>query len=438
MTEKIAGKTIAEWQEEYPLLKAIVATEEVYWENNDYQPEALGDVVSREELDEAAALFDRFLPFFKKAFPEVDLPSEGIVSPLREIAGMKKELEAAEGVSIRGELWLKCDHELPIAGSIKARGGFYEILQYAEQLAIDHGMLAKSDDYSKLYGEPFKSFYSNYSIAVGSTGNLGLSIGIISAKIGFQVTVHMSQDAKQWKKDLLRSYGVTVVEHPADFSIAVEKGREMCRDDENCHFVDDEDSKNLFLGYTVAAKEVARQLEEEGVTVDAAHPLIVYLPCGVGGGPGGVAYGLKQVYGEHVHCLFAEPTHAPSMLLGLLTGLHHNVSVQDFGIDNITEADGLAVGRPSGFVAPILEQLIAGIYTVEDRELFKMLYQLYRSEGLFLEPSALAGMYGPAQVTDKRLFENLDQATHLVWSTGGNLVPEKDREAMIKKGKATL
>lgn len=444
---KVSGKSITEWKKEYPLLKELIAAKPVFWLNpSEKDPGNVSDfAVTQKDIHDAAERWQRFAPFLQKAFPETKESAGIIESPLREIKNMKTLLEAHYEQQVTGHLYLKCDNELPIAGSIKARGGIYEVLKHGEKLAMDHGLLTEDDNYEVFAEQKFKDFFSQYSIGVGSTGNLGLSIGIISAKLGFNVRVHMSADAKQWKKDLLRSKGADVFEYEGDFSKAIGAGRNISLQDEKGYFVDDEDSRDLFLGYSVTALRLKEQLDEKGITVDAHHPLFMYLPCGVGGSPGGITFGLKCVFGAHVHCFFVEPTHSPSVLMGLLTGEHEKISVLDFGIDNRTEADGLAVGTPSSFATKISEQLISGIYTIEDDELFKMLSMLMDSENIKVEPSAASGLMGPLKLVEQQeyinthgLTEKMKQSTHIAWATGGALVPDEDMNKFYQKGKELL
>ncbi|PIC77031.1 D-serine ammonia-lyase [Sporosarcina sp. P19] len=420
--------TQSEWLVKLPLLQSVIKKKEVIWCNPLVEPVVAGLLktnLSKDDIADASDRLERFAPYLAKVFPDTD---KGIIeSPLTPIPKMKQELETVYAVNIPGRLLLKQDNALPISGSIKARGGIYEVLKHAETLAINSQLLDYAKDYSQFDTPAFRELFAKHKIAVGSTGNLGLSIGIMSAKLGFDVTVHMSADAKQWKKDLLRSKGVHVVEYIDDYSKAVEEGRRQAEADPSCHFVDDENSTDLFMGYAVAGERVAAQLKEQNITVDEAHPLFVYLPCGVGGGPGGVAFGLKLALGDHVHCFFAEPTHSPCMMIGMMTGMHDQVSVADFGLDNKTAADGLAVGTASAFVGKTMEPFLTGCYTVEDQTLFTLLKELADSEDIWLEPSALAGMIGPVHgIKSKLPFADFKDATHLVWGTGGNMVPEDE------------
>ena len=63
------------------------------------------------------------------------------------------------------------DSHLPISGSIKARGGIYEVLAHAEKLALAAGLITLTDDYSILLSPACRQFFSQHKIAVGSTGN---------------------------------------------------------------------------------------------------------------------------------------------------------------------------------------------------------------------------------------------------------------------------
>ncbi|WP_050922901.1 D-serine ammonia-lyase [Vibrio harveyi] len=429
---------------EFPLVERLIGLEEVVWFNPNITTleEGLPYVgLGAANIKDASERLKRFAPYLMKAFPET-VASNGIIeSNVVEIDKMKSCLEAQYGTQILGRLMLKKDSHLPISGSIKARGGIYEVLTHAEKLAIEAGLLSESDDYSKLFSEEFRQFFQQYSIAVGSTGNLGMSIGIMSAKLCFSVSVHMSADAREWKKNKLRSHGVNVVEYEQDYGVAVEQGRKEAEKDPTCFFIDDENSQTLFLGYSVAGERLKQQFDDMGIIVDAEHPLFVYLPCGVGGGPGGVAFGLKMAFGDHVHCIFAEPTHSPCMLLGVHTGLHDDIAVQDLGIDNITAADGLAVGRASGFVGRAMERLLDGYYTMTDERMYHHLGELSEQEDIRLEPSALAGMMGAVHVSQDQVYQarmqfsedKMKNAIHLVWATGGGMVPEAEMSAYLAK-----
>ncbi len=420
----------SEFLTRYPALSDLANAKETLWINP--QPGNADCVLTMADVRNAELRLARFAPYIAARFPETQTAGGLIESPLTETPALRDALNA-KGANI-ASLYIKRDSDLPIAGSVKARGGIYEILLHTEQLANEHGLLSPSDSTEKLLDPVCRKLFSRYKIQVGSTGNLGLSIGIMSAAIGYHVTVHMSADARGWKKAMLREHGVNVVEYASDYSAAVEEGRRLSDADPASYFVDDENSVPLFLGYAVAALRLKAQLENANVPVDAEHPLFVYIPCGVGGAPGGITFGLKLCFGKNVHVFYIEPTQAPCMTLGLATGLQNEICVQDAGLTGKTHADGLAVGRPSGFVGKTVANMVSGCFTVEDWRLYDYLRLLEATSGLFVEPSGCASLQGPAMLEQsaagRAYCEHLpmQNAAHILWATGGRLVPEPVRE----------
>ncbi|ALM86656.1 D-serine dehydratase [Bordetella sp. N] len=400
------------------------------------------------DVEDAEARLARFAPLLVRLFPELRAADGIIESALLPVAqaDADKLLGLSSAQDAWGRLLIKADHDLPVAGSIKARGGIYEVLAHTEALALQHGLLTPDDDYAVLAEATARRVFEQHTVSVGSTGNLGMSIGIMAAALGYRATVHMSAEAKQWKKDKLRGHGVQVIEHAGDYAAAVHTGREDAATDPRAHFVDDERSLTLFLGYSVAALRLRDQLRALGITVDARHPLFVYLPCGVGGAPAGIAFGLKQVFGDAVHCWFLEPTAAACFLTRMRHPDRPGISVYDAGMDNVTEADGLAVPVASELAYAQMRHLIAGVATTADATLFADLAALHDTLGLQVEPSAASALSGPrmllsdpagaAYLRTHAPDDYLARSTHIVWSTGGRFVPAQEFEGFLARGRA--
>ena len=68
------------------------------------------------------------------------------------------------------------------------------------------------------------------------------------------------------------------------------------------------------------------------------------------------------------------------------------------------------------------------------------------TENLSLEPSALAGMYGPVLIAKDAVLsaypssvgvtaEQMANAVHLIWATGGSMVPPEEQQQYYRIGK---
>lgn len=115
----LLNKPFEEWINGFPLFEDIIPYREVLWQSPALLPsaEALRAMpCSREDMEDAARRLERFRPLIRTLFPETAAADGLIESELREIPAM------AGALGHRGTLLIKLDSDLPIAGSVKARG----------------------------------------------------------------------------------------------------------------------------------------------------------------------------------------------------------------------------------------------------------------------------------------------------------------------------
>ena len=385
-----------------PQLETVLAARPTVWINPHLGPAANGLAtapLTAADVDDAEARLARFAPLIEKRFPETT-PTHGVIeSPLAEIPSMLRALNDRHGANLTGRLLLKQDSHLAIAGSVKARGGIYEVLKHAEVLALAAGFLDPGTSYERLLEPDAREFFGRRTVQVGSTGNLGMSIGIMSgsarvprrgAHVGRRQAVEEGPPAQPRRRRArvrrrLRGGGA--------------RRAGPLRRRPNQLLCGRRELPRPVLWATRWRRGGSRPSSRAlNVTVDADHPLFVYLPCGVGGAPGGIAFGLKQVFGDAVHCFFVEPIQAPCMLLGMATGLHSGVCGAGRGPERPhpgrRAGGGPALGiRRRRHGAAAQRHLHGGRQRAP-----RVPARTLRNRGIFVEPSAAAAFAGPARL----------------------------------------
>ena len=139
--------------EKAPILEQVRAGTETLWLNprKTNSADSPRDIpLTVRDIADAEARLQRFAPFLQIRFPETRARNGLIESPLSPIPNMQARLNESYAAKLPGRLLLKQDSHLAIAGSIKARGGIYEVLKHTEDLALEHGLLMPGDSYEKL------------------------------------------------------------------------------------------------------------------------------------------------------------------------------------------------------------------------------------------------------------------------------------------------
>ena len=125
--------------ETVPAVADAAALKETFWINEKKRKEKDWNIteVCPDQIKDAADRLKRFAPYLKTVFPELEKTDGIIESELREISRMKTFINEEYSAGIEGRMMLKMDSDLPVSGSVKARGGIYEVLTHASHMGLE-------------------------------------------------------------------------------------------------------------------------------------------------------------------------------------------------------------------------------------------------------------------------------------------------------------
>jgi threonine dehydratase len=273
-------------------------------------------------------------------------------SPLERSA----QLSAALGC----EVWLKCDHLLPI-GAFKIRGATNHI---------------------RVLGEAARKT----GVVTASTGNHGVAAARAAALASVPLTVYVPASSPAIKLDAIERHGAKLIRVDGSAGQAEGLARQH-GEREGIPFMSPYNDFHVIAGQGTIGVEIAEQARQAGLEQFDA----VFVNVGGGGLVSGLGTAIKQL-SPATRVVGVWPENSPCMLRALEAG--RIVDVEEH--DTLSEASTGAVEAGS-ITFPICQAVIDDRVTVSEQEIARAMRDFAETEHWIVEGTAGVALAGLAQ-----------------------------------------
>jgi cysteine synthase len=208
------------------------------------------------------------------------------------------------------------------------------------------------------------------TILEATSGNTGIGLAMIATIKGYNITLTMSEAVSEERKKILRAYGATIIQTPAEFGTdgAIRKAHEIYEQNKEKYWMSNQfnNPNNPLAHYNTTAVEIINQLPEITTFVIA---------IGTSGTLMGTSKRLKE-YNKNIQVIAIEPS------------LGHKVQ----GLKNMKEAIVPKIYNEKAYDKKI---------TITDEEAYETARLLAKKEGLFVGMSTGAAMAGAIKTAEK-------------------------------------
>lgn len=241
-------------------------------------------------------------------------------------------------------------------------------------------------------------------VITASSGNHGLAVAYVSAKLGIKATIVLPENVIPAKLNMIRSLGARTVLQGRQQDERQMKALEI-QEKEGQTFIQPFNDLDIIAGQGTCGIEIIEDVPE----VEN-----LFVPIGGGGLISGVASAVKlNGRSRHVRVIGVQPEGSPSMRQSWISGELESIE------QSKTIADGLSVRKPGSITFAHVKKFVDDIILVSDEEILKATERLIKEEHVLAEPSGAASFAGLEKFRSEK-----EIGTSVAIVSGGNISSE--------------